>query len=482
MTRRSAFSYVVTAVVLAVSLLVTEVEAAEEMTPEEIAKVSIVELAPEFVLINRRYPKFYGDKTTVNGNILERTYLLGSMLGLRDKAVEEGIYFDAGLTQNEMWNAHGGIEDSSHPKYSSSLDLNLTLDSAKLTDGLWPGAMFYLHGEIGWGNPIQRRSGAGIPPVYDNTMPLATDTGEFRLSEAYLVQSLGEHLMIWAGKMNGAALVDGNRFANNERTQFLNTALVDNPILGAFSPYTPLDLAIIYMPTTEHMLIASLNDTNASVNNSGFNSWFEDPRGTTFLGAYMFLPEFDGMPGHYEIAGAYTNKEFTDYDLSNRLEVFRELLGVSTVNDESGNWVVLVNFDQFLYVADKEALTGVGIFGRGGWVPKDVNAIDQFYSFGIGGKGLLIPGRDRDTWGIGWAGSHFSSDLRDDLRDLGIDIKAWEHVVELFYNIEVTPWARLTPDIQFIIDPLGAHAAKGVKSVDSRHLAVVAGLRLQLDF
>jgi len=42
MTRRSAFSYVVTAVVLAVSLLVTAAEAAEEMTPEEIAKVSIV--------------------------------------------------------------------------------------------------------------------------------------------------------------------------------------------------------------------------------------------------------------------------------------------------------------------------------------------------------------------------------------------------------------------------------------------------------
>ena len=116
--------------------------------------------------------------------------------------------------------------------------------------------------------------------------------------------------------------------------------------------------------------------------------------------------------------------------------------------------------------------------------PKDRNAIDQFYSFGVGGRGLLIPGRDLDFWGVGWAGTHFSSDLRKDLRDLGLGrITPFEHAIEAFYNIEVVPWAHLTLDLQFIVNPLVAQVTEaGGDSVKSEKLAVVLGTRLQIDF
>jgi porin len=45
--------------------------------------------------------------------------------------------------------------------------------------------------------------------------------------------------------------------------------------------------------------------------------------------------------------------------------------------------------------------------------------------------------------------------------------------VELFYNIEVTPWLHVTPDVQILIDAGG---------VDDRDVAVVYGLRMQMSF
>ncbi len=45
--------------------------------------------------------------------------------------------------------------------------------------------------------------------------------------------------------------------------------------------------------------------------------------------------------------------------------------------------------------------------------------------------------------------------------------------VEVFYNIEVTPWLHITPDLQVLINPGG---------VDDRDVAVVYGLRMQMTF
>jgi len=45
--------------------------------------------------------------------------------------------------------------------------------------------------------------------------------------------------------------------------------------------------------------------------------------------------------------------------------------------------------------------------------------------------------------------------------------------IELYYNIEVTPWLHITPDLQIIDNPTGS------KSVDT---AVVAGVRMHMEF
>ena len=486
MTKRKVFLFVVSAVVLAIGSDVMAEEAARK-TRDEIAKLSLIELAPTIVDINRRYYKFYGDPNTVNGDLLERSYLTDNWAGdgLRDKLVESGVYFDVAMTQFYGGNVYGGTQTRGN--YFGSLDLMTNLDTAKLSNGVWPGATVFLHGEVAWGRDIgnhqsnERSVGALIPTNYDATMPNATNTGQFDLSEYYLVQSLSPEFSLWIGQMNGAGLIDGNQFANSEKHQFMNTALVDNPVVGPFAHYTAFTAAAVWLPTTEHVFIAGVMDANGKVTQTVASTY--NPDETVFVGSYGWLPEFDGKPGRYQIVGAYTNKDFPSYAVGDRLSLIGELVGLVPLKEKTDNYVTIITADQYVYVKDKAQGIGWGPFFRFGWSPKNRNAIDQFYSLGIGGRGLLIPGRDLDFWGIGWAGTHLSSDLRRDLQDLGLKRpRSFEHAIEAFYNIELTGWAHLTLDTQFIVNPIGARVVSTGNSVKDQDFAFTLGSRLQLDF
>ncbi len=77
---------------------------------------------------------------------------------------------------------------------------------------------------------------------------------------------------------------------------------------------------------------------------------------------------------------------------------------------------------------------------------KDTNPVENFYSAGIGGKGI-IPGRDNDTFGIGYYYIGVSDRFQEEHEGQG---------GEIFYNFEVTPWFHVTPDFQIIDPPIRA--------------------------
>ena len=80
-------------------------------------------------------------------------------------------------------------------------------------------------------------------------------------------------------------------------------------------------------------------------------------------------------------------------------------------------------------------------------------------------------------WGVAYAATHFSTDLRSDLRTLGIKSERLETAFEAFYNFAITPAIHLSLDAQYILDPFGAALGTEV----SNH-AFLLGSRLQLDF
>jgi len=433
--------------------------------------MSLVDLAPELIWAVRRYPKFYGDKNTVQGDIFKRSYLSGTWGGWRDTLVEHGVNIDLGVTQVWQGNTSGGKGTGSN--YSGSTDLWVNLDTGKL--GLWPGANIFLHTETFWGNSIQSKVGSLIPVNFDSMMPDASDSAT-ALSEAYIMQGLPANLMLAVGKVDFASLADTNVFANNERTQFLNTALVNNPILGVFIPYTALGGGLIWAPSKKHELELLVASNDGDAMSSGFDDLSSDK--TTIGFSYQFSPTVLDRPGNYRVIVGYTTKDVADYEISNRV-LYGSLIGNMPQAMKDDNYALLLNFDQHLYLKDAEGGEGWGLFGRAGWAPDDRNVIDQFYSFGIGGTGCLIPERPADTWGLGWAGTHFSGEFRDDLGALNLNSDSFEHAIEGFYNIMLTPAVHVSLDAQYIINPFSDFLADGGTG---RQHAFVVGSRLQLDF
>jgi len=440
--------------------------------------VSLAEAAPELYYAMRRYPEFYGDPNTKAGDLLERTQLTGNWVGLRDQATDHGIYFDASLTQFLQGDVSGGNRQGP-ARYNGSADYWLTLDSGKA--GLWPGGAFFAHAESSWqaNRSVNGDTGSLVPANFDATMPSVGQSQGIALPELYYDQGLPGNLLAIVGKVDFAGIGDQNLFANNERTEFLYTGLVNNPILGSFLPYTPLGVALDWSPSKEHNLAVLGVQSDGNATTSGFDNF----NGNYAVGSqYTYTPTIAGhLPGDYHVLAAYSTKSFTDFNLDTR-DLIGEIIGKVPVSKKDGNYCALASFDQYLWTRDaaqtpsdapaRKGLppVGIGLFLRAGWEPEDRNVIDQFYSFGIGGYGGL-PGRDRDQWGLGWAGSHISGDLRNDLSVLGRHPNEFENAVEVFYNFAVTPATHVTADVEVI--------KSAASAVDT---AVVLGTRFQFDF
>ena len=190
----------------------------------------------------------------------------------------------------------------------------------------------------------------------------------------------------------------------------------------------------------------------------------------TIAGEARVRTNFFGLTGHQLIGGGYSNKTFTSLDQSLRFFIENR-----SIEEKSGSWNIYYNFDQYLYEPKKGSGQGIGIFGRIGASDGNPNPMRFFFSFGVGGKGI-IPGRPLDRFGIGYyymdvrsakfTGLHAS---REFLRD--------ESGFEAFYNIAIAPWLQLTPDIQ-VIRP----AQKEMINGEDVRTATVLGLRLKTVF
>jgi porin len=446
------------------------------------SKMSLIETAPALYKSAKRYFKFYGDENTFDGSLFDRSYLFGSAGGVRDSLIDHGIYLDVGVTQFIQGNTSGGKRTTSSVRTNGSTDGWLWLDTGKA--GLWSNGAFFLHGETNWTWSVNSDVGSTLPANQDDTMP-DPDGHDWALSEWYFMQALPGNLIAVAGKMDLAAWADANTFANNERTQFQTTGLINNAIIGSFVPYTALAGWVAWTPAKEHSLYLIYSQTDGAATESGFDTLFNGDN--TYAVEYKYSPMIGNLPGNYHLITIYTSKDATNFHVSDR-HLVAEALGAVSVDKKNSNHAFMLNFDQYLWVKDESADNyadrqeksrysglhrhhdspiGIGIFGRAGWAPENRNVIDQFYSFGIGGYGMLIPGRDNDNWGIGWAGTHISSDLRD----FPVGLRNFEHAGEIFYNFWLMPAAHLSVNSQAI--------RPADKSTDT---AYTLGARLQLDF
>jgi len=412
--------------------------------------------------------------TFQTGDWLHWQKMTGDWGGVRSSLADAGITFDIDVTQILQGNAHGGKDTTNAFRYSGTSDNTLTFDTGKM--GLWPGGTIVLYGEARWGNGINGKVGSLVPVNLDAIKPFVGDECEYTLSEYFIQQVLFEgKLVLLAGKLDGSRAFDTNVFANNERTQFLNTALRNNVMIPPFLPYTILGASVIVNPTPWLSIITAAADSEGKNSTTGFDTTFHGPTHTTVIHEWAFKVKPFGLPGNQRVGFAWSSKETHKL---NPISPFKEtgpflmkyapklletLSPYLPYESSPDNVTLYYNFDQYLYTEADDPTQGVGVFGRFGWAREDVNPVNYFYSIGLGGKGI-IPNRDNDTLGIGY----YFVDLSNDLPYMFHS----EQGVECYYNIEVAPWLHISPDLQVIVNPGGT---------DDHDVSLVYGLRMQMN-
>jgi len=435
-----------------------------------------------------------GDAPPANpysGDIWTRSTLSGDWWGMRNQLAEKGVTLDVSLTQVAQGIVHGG-KDIGWQYSGGRGDFNFSLDTQKL--GLWPGGFLTVEAE---GNfipadtirkSINGRAGA-LMFVNSNQMYPTPAGDNFNLPALNFTQFLSPYFGLAIGKLATISSTSGdmNEFAHGKGdSQFMNMALNFNPLMAVTVPYSTLGMGAIVLPTRDPkqaILSLFLMSSTGSASTSGFDDL--DGNNLTVAGEGRVRTDFFGLTGHQLFGTTFSNRKFTSIDQNARF-IFEN----GAFEGKKGSWNVYYNFDQYLYEPKKGSGEGIGVFGRFGVSDGDPNFMKFFYSLGIGGKGV-IPTRERDRYGFGF----YYIDVKNPrLQGLFRTAKLLrdEYGFEAFYNIAITPWLQLTPDIQVV---RGAQKEKitigtgpgpiGIPFIASRKsigTTTVLGLRLQMVF
>ena len=408
-----------------------------------------------------------------SGSLWTRSTLTGDWGGVRNDLAKKGITFKASVTEIYQGNFtdgrptgpwwRGGDGDT-YWRNSGTADYEMDLDFGKL--GLWPGGFLKVRGMSNYRKSINNKAGSLMPVNSDALFPWPNGnyTG---LTDFLFMQFLSKNFGLLAGKMN-TLTGDANEFAHDYKTQFLNTAFLVNPVTFRTVPYSTVAIGAVFLNKVAEFNF-NVMDTEGSAIKSGTKTVMHN--GTTVASQVRFKTCIAGLPGHQLFGGTWSNKKFNNLDQDPRTVLSQILrrgrnIPLKTYKD---SWCFFYNMDHYLYLKEGSKDEGVGVFARYGVSDGKANSIKYFASFGIGGKGL-IPGRCQDTFGVGYYHAWLSNQIPDiAYRFL---LNGNEQGGELYYNIYLTPWVQITPDLQII------------QSADQRvdNTVIVGGLRMQLNF
>ncbi len=106
-------------------------------------------------------------------------------------------------------------------------------------------------------------------------------------------------------------------------------------------------------------------------------------------------------------------------------------------------------------VAFEKSQQGLGWFGRVSFLPQDRNFVGFYFDIGLVYTGL-IPGRDDDVCGVALGYADLTDGAAQSISDDGSRDVGYEAVLEASYDVQVTKWLHVKPDLQYIIRPGGS--------------------------
>ena len=398
-------------------------------------------------------------------NIWERETLTDGFFGLNDELSSRGIEINLGVTNIYQQNVRGGISKHRRAgRLSGSYDLELSADLEKLLN-IEGGRIFMLTEGV-W----SKSAGIDTPSVGSvfGVNGDARDRRAMDITELWYEQAfLDETLRIRLGKMdltggfehhNCPVSFDCSNYANDETTQFLNGALINNPTIP-FPDYG-LGIAVHYNPVGSWYVSAAVADAQADIRETGFRTTFHKEDYLFYIFETGITPQLHSdngpLQGAYRAGLWYDPQPKANADYADAGKSYRDDVGLYFTCDQM---LIKENNDQ----QDNQ---GLGAFLRYGYANSKRNDIANFFSIGFQYQGLFED-RDDDVLGVGFAHGVFSNSASATYTD------DYESALELYYSAQLTPWLAVSPSIQYIANP------GGDKNISD---AVVLGVRAQMSF
>ena len=387
----------------------------------------------------------------------ERTKLTGDWGGSRTALAASGLTLDADSTNYDFGNTSGGLDRRFD--YAGHGDYVLNADMGKL--GLMEGQFWKICAEHRWGQTINGDTGALLPATILPDLPV-TDSEDVYLTNVLLTQAFSENFAVFAGKLD---TLDGDTtaFASGRgKTQFSNMAFVANPIALRQIPYSTLGAGFVVLHELQPIFTFTVLNATDTARTSGFDELFNE--GAAVTSSLRLPTNFFDRPGHQLIGGTWTSRDVVSLGQDPRI-----ILPDVPIARQSDSWSIFWNCDQYLVVDPDNSARGWGYFARAGYGDDETDPIEWFLSAGLGGSSPLA-GRPADTFGVGWYHAGTSDKLGPIIETAFGPIGDGDGV-ELFYNVAVTPWCHVTPDVQVLVPAR--------ETVDT---ALAAGVRANIDF
>lgn len=409
-------------------------------------------------------------------DIWQQNNLTGNWGSLRDKLHDDGADFYAQYTSEALGNPYGG-NFGQGAIYEGLLEMRLSLDFEKMTGGAWKGATFRVSSYWTHGPSLTQQDVGDLSTISNID---AFDT--LRLEDLWFQQNfLDDKISLEVGQI----AADSEFFISPCALLFLNGTFGAFPLVTYdFQPFNPpiypvtsTGVRLKLQPIDSVYFMTAVYNGSAgtqSGNNEGTRFGFSAQTGILSFSELGYLlnqgKNDKGMPGTYKLGGWVHTANFSTWSSQ---AAFAN--GTGSLQSVGVGYGIYGVADQMIWRREATATSdpqSLCVCLRTGVAPSQSSMVDFDIDAGLNFFGL-IPGRKDDIAGFAIARSAISHDFSDFSQATGGPAFKYEAVIEGTYQVNLTPWWQLQPDVQYIFSA-GAHS----NSPD----ALVVGLRSTVTF
>jgi len=424
--------------------------------------------------------------------------LLGDMGGLRPALSKYGVTLSILENVETFGNVSGGVRQGFEVNGLTTATVQVDTEKAF---GL-KGGQFNVSGLQYWGGNLTANNLLVLQTASDIEAPVGV-----RLWELWYDQKFGDKFDIKIGEQS----LDQEFVTSTSSYVFINGAsgwptlsAVNLPGGGPAYPLAGLGVRGRAQATDNVTVLAGLFNGSPIPRNSP-NTPASNPNGVSFplntgvlaIAELQFsfgsaapakTNDQGPLPGVYKIGAWYDSYAFDDQRYDNVGLPLASPVSDGIPARHHGNFSLYGVMDQMIWRSKDDANRSLNFFIRPMFTPfQNRNPVSASIDAGLTMHGPF-PGRDNDIFGVqmgvAWAtdgASGYDRDLRFFQPTAYTPVRSSETFFEAMYQIQVTPWWQIQPDVQYFINP-GAGIANPNEPTQRIKNELVIGLRTNITF